>query len=121
MPRILSVGEKTTRLLSRNNALTAAGYSVATPRRPEEAPLLLRQDRFDAVVIGHSVPNPLRAQVIQELKAAAPQVPVIFVFASPLADDGEGADFSVDVSDGPIELLRKLGQYFRGPRREGMA
>lgn len=115
MPRILSVGDNTTLLLLRNDALTAAGYSVSTPRRAEEALPLLRQGRFDAVVISHSVPTPLRTRVIHELKAAAPQLPVIFVFASPMGDDGEGADFSVDVTEGPIELLRKLRQYVQPP------
>ena len=95
-------------LLMRNDALAMAGYSVAAPRHPEDAPALVRQGRFDAVVIGHSIPRALRTRLMKEIREIAPQIPIVFVYAAPMEDDGSGADVSVDITDGPFSLIRVL-------------
>ncbi len=117
--RILSISNNVALLITRNDALAVAGYSVSSPRHPEDAPLLFRQEHFDAVLIGDSVPPPVRKQVIQELHERDASVPIIYVYADPRRNSEPHADTCVDVSRDPEELLKALYKAMR--QRDGKA
>ncbi len=72
MPRILSISRNQRLLALRNDALALAGYKVASPREPNEAVLLLSQERFDAVVVGHSVEPEIRRILIPAVRNLRP-------------------------------------------------
>ncbi len=109
MPRLLSISRNPRLLATRNDALALAGFTVVSPRSPEQTMLLLHQEHFDAVIIGHSVEPQLRRQLIASIRDASPDLPIAYVFAP--GDDPETeplADFSVDISHGPMALLQAL-------------
>jgi DNA-binding NtrC family response regulator len=113
MPRrILSLSQNTHLLLSRNDMLAAAGYSVSSPRTPEDALNLLRTQRFDAVICGHSIEKPRRDKLLAQIAAIYPELPLVFVFVAPgVADASTAADISVDVTE-PTNLVKALRDLF---------
>jgi DNA-binding response OmpR family regulator len=117
--RILSISNNVALLITRNDSLAVAGYSVSSPRQPEDAPLLFRKEHFDAVLIGDSVPPPVRKQVIEELHEHDDSVPIIYVYADPQRNVEPHADLCVDVTRDPEELLKALDSAMR--RRDGRA
>ena len=117
--RILSISNNVALLITRNDSLAVAGYSVASPRRPEDAPLLFRQEHFDAVLIGDSVPPPVRKQIVKELHEHDASVPIIYVYADPRRNVEPHADMCVDVTRDPEELLKALYKAMR--QRDGKA
>ncbi len=108
MVRILSVSRNTHLLVKRNNALALAGYSVQSPKTPQDAPSLLAQNYFQAVIIGHSISSEQRKQIIPALRKVNPAIPIIFVYASPEPGAEPLADLCVDVADDPAELVKVL-------------
>lgn len=108
MYRVLSISRNVRLLLARNSILALAGFSVVSPKTPEEAPLLASQEAVDAVLIGHSVDSEMRKNVIAELRRLCPGCLICFVYEKP--DEGKEplADASVDVTDGPEPLIRLL-------------
>ncbi len=112
--RILSLSENTRLLISRNDMLAAAGYTVSSPRHPEDALELLSAEEFDVVVCGHSIRNPRRNRLMKEIRARYPNLPIVFVFAAPdTADSSSVADISVDVTE-PTNLVRALKDLSSG-------
>jgi hypothetical protein len=108
MYRVLSISRNVSLLLSRNDSLAIAGFSVVSPKRPEEAPQLASHEHVDAVVIGHSVAPSTRRKLISELRRLCPGCLICFVYVSP--DEGEEplADFCLDVTKGPEPLIMAL-------------
>lgn len=86
MYRVLSTSRNVSLLLSRNGSLAMAGFSVISPKRPEDAPQLASNERVDAVVIGHSVDAPTRKKLISELRGVCPGCLICFVYVSPDTD-----------------------------------
>ncbi len=112
MPRLLSISRNPRLLATRNDALALAGFTVVSPRSPEQTLLLLHQEHFDAVIIGHSVELALRQQLIASIREACPGLPIAFVFTSGGDPNEEPmADFAVDISHGPIALLQALREH----------
>ncbi len=93
--RILSVCSDTHLLVTRNDALAAAGYFVSSPKTPEDAPLLLAQGHFHAVLIGHFVAPEQRKEIISALRKVNPAIPIVFVYLSPESGDEPLADLCV--------------------------
>ncbi len=114
MPRLLSISRNPRLLATRNDALALAGFTVVSPRTPEQTQLLLEQEQFDAVIIGHSVEPELRKQLIAAIREAIPSVPIAFVF---MPGEGPGeepaADFEVDISHGPMPLVEALHDHLQ--------
>ncbi len=108
--RILSVSRNVSLLLNRNDALAIAGFRVVSPRRPEDALIMLEQQKVDAVVIGHSVVAPQRQELIREIRALRPEIPIFFVYAAPDKEGEPLADESLDVTSGPQHLVSALQQ-----------
>ena len=105
--RILSVSANTRLLVTRNDALSLAGYNVVSPHKPEDTPELVARSHFDAIVIGHSLPAETRSAIIRAVRKIAPNTPVIFVYIAPSDAQEPLADYSVEVTD-PLNLIRAL-------------
>jgi DNA-binding response OmpR family regulator len=105
--RILSVSANTRLLVTRNDTLSLAGYNVVSPHRPEDTAELLARSKFDAIIIGHSVPAETRSKIIKVSRKIAPRVPIIFVYIHPSDEREPLADSSVEVTD-PVNLIRAL-------------
>ena len=108
MYRILSVSRNTSLLLRRNDALAMAGFSVVSPKTPEEAPFLAMQRNVDAIVIGHSVRTSEREIVIQAVRRVCPTCIVIFVYLGEESGPEPLADLSIDVTSGAETLISEL-------------
>lgn len=119
MYRILSISNNVRLLLSRNDILAMAGFSVISPRHPEQAPLLAGQERVDAVVIGHSVGEAERKPLIKQLRVVCPGCPICFVYEAPDTKGEPLADVSLDVTQGPEKLVLYLQE--RLPRTSSAA
>ncbi len=94
--RLLSVSRSTPLLIGRNDMLALAGYSVASPREPLDAVLLLQHEDYLAVLIGHSV-LPEEAEAIAA-KAKSLRIASIFVYQGKVQLPG-WADLTVEDSD----------------------
>jgi len=108
MYRVLSTSRNVRLLLSRNNVLALAGFSVISPKHPEQSAILAAQENVDAVVIGHSIDAELRKSIIAELRVACPQCLICFVYEAPDTSGEPLADVSLDVTNGPEPLIVAL-------------
>lgn len=108
MYRIVSVSRNVRLLITRNDALAIAGFSVVSPRSPLEAPLIIAQQHIDAVVIGHSVEPQTRTELIRRIREAQPRMPIYFVYAAPQTTGEPLADVSIDVTKGPQALIAAM-------------
>ena len=120
MYRVLSISRNVRLLLSRNNVLATAGFSVISLINPEEAPVFAAQQQIDAVVIGHSVSSAVRKSLITVLRHLCPSCVVCFVYAASRATEEPLADVSLDVTSGSEPLLMALQERLmrkRSPKR----
>ena len=108
MYRVLSISRNVSLLLSRNDVLAMAGFTVISPRHPEQASALAVQQSADAIVIGHSVEPSLRQEIIAQLRQACPNCVICFVYAAPDQEGEPLADVSLDVTRGPEPLIVAL-------------
>ena len=119
MYRILSISRNVRLLLERNDTLAAAGFSVISPRHPEQAAVLAAQEQVDAFVIGHSVEPQLRHRLIEEVRRSCRRCVICFVYAAPDTSGEPLADVSLDITKGPEPLILTLEE--RLPRIEEKA
>ena len=96
--------------------LALAGFTVVSPRTPEEAPLLAAEGRIDAAILGHSVEPEKREALIREIRRISPGCLIVFVYVSPDEATEPLADISLDVTHGPESLIIAL--YRKLPRPE---
>ena len=108
MYRILSTSRNVRLLLERNSVLAMAGFSVISPKTPEQAPALAAQEHVDAVIIGHSIDAELRRSLISELRRVCPGCVICFVYQAPDTQGEPLADISLDVTKGPDPLIVAL-------------
>ncbi len=108
MYRILSVSRNVRLLITRNDALAIAGYSVVSPRDPSEAPLIIAQQHIDAVIIGHSVEPAMRKRLIRDIRKFKPSMPILFVYTAPQTTGEPLADVSINVTKGPQALIAAM-------------
>ena len=108
MYRVLSISRNVGLLLSRNDILAMAGFSVVSPRHPEQAAELAAQEEVDAVIIGHSVDPLLRKSLIKQLRRIRPSCIICFVYVAPDSEGEPLADISLDVTTGPEPLILTL-------------
>ncbi len=106
--KVLSVSSEIRLLITRNNALAVAGYSVSSPRTAADSVPLLASEEFGAVIIGNSVPQAERAELIQQLRGTRPGIPILFVTVIPELTEPL-ADYSIDVSRDIGPLFEVLG------------
>jgi DNA-binding NtrC family response regulator len=108
MYRVLSISRNVRLLLTRNDILALAGFSVISPKHAEEAAALAAQEQVDAVIIGHSLDVRLRQSLIADIRRLRPQCIVCFVYAAPDQAGEPLADLSIDVTSGPEPLVLAL-------------
>jgi hypothetical protein len=108
MYRVVSVSCNVSSLLSRNSILAIAGFTVVSPRYPDQTPALAAQEQVDAVVIAHSVDAHVRRRIIGELRRILPDCVICFVYAAPDKTREPLADVSIDVTHGPEPLILAL-------------
>jgi len=102
--KILSVSRDRNILLSRNDALAIAGFSVSSPKHPEEAVHILMATDIDVIVLGHSIPKEERIALTAQFRAVRPRVPIIVLFEG-TPERGETADAFVPLRGGPEVLI----------------
>ncbi len=108
MPRILSVSLETRQRITRDDILAAAGFSVISPKTPDEASLLVKQEPVDVVVICQSVEPEDRKRIIQAIRRTC-HCPIVFVSVGLEPPQEEAlADVSIDVTKGTEALLIAL-------------
>ena len=77
MVRILSVGALKSLLRQDNEALRKAGFTISVCHGPVRAKRLLgRPDRYDMLLIGHTVPPKHRDWLVQYVKQTSPETRV---------------------------------------------
>ena len=116
MYRVLSVSRNVRLMLDRNAILALAGFSVISPKHPEQAPLLAANEDVDAVVIGHSVEPELRESIIKDVRHLCPNCLVCFVYVAPETQEEPLANVSLDMTNGPEPLVIYLQEQL--PRQK---
>ncbi len=116
-PRILHVSPNHTD--ARRQALERAGFRVEVAQAAGEAARRLREEPFDAVIVGHPLSREEKAAVVGAARAAE-SAPWIIALYKLWVTEGSGAHVAIDAQDGPeavISALRRLGRG-RGGRRK---
>jgi hypothetical protein len=102
--------------MNRNQALSTAGFAVASPRSVSDGPKLLDSDHFGAVLVGNSIPPEVRKSLIRQMRESKPLVPIVFVTVVP-GEDEPAADICVDVSKDIGKLIRVLNECMAEPKK----
>lgn len=69
-----------------NTVLTDEGYRVTVTQKPQEALALLKKEQFDLVITDLRMPKMDGMEIIQAVKTAAPDLPVILITAYSTVD-----------------------------------
>ncbi len=77
--------------------------------------MLAKEERADAVVIGHSVERSVRKSIIRRLRRTLPDCVICFVYAAPDTSGDPLADVSLDVTRGPEQLIVALQERLPRP------
>lgn len=105
--RILSISRSTPLLIGRNDLLATAGYTVFSPKEPLDALLLLEQDPYLAVLIGHSVLEEEGSKIAEKARGLA--IPAVFIYEGTVRTPG-WADLAINSSSEMALLLSFLEQ-----------
>jgi two-component system response regulator AtoC len=84
--RILIIDDEPTLRESLQVALSASGYEVQTARTGEEGLTLFTQENPDLILLDHWLPGINGDQVLQRIKEADPEIPVIIMTAQGSVD-----------------------------------
>ncbi len=94
--------------------MSAMGYCVNSLSNPKDYYQLLELDRFDLVVIGHTVPKDERIALMKQIRLRRQGLPILTLYTSPDTRD-RAADCAVNALDGPKALLRTIHAYIGDP------
>jgi DNA-binding NarL/FixJ family response regulator len=79
---------------------------------------LFRSEMFEAVVIGHSLPDGIRLRLLRELKQTRPHTPVVVIQeAGESGQDLVEADAVCDSPDDPEILIKTVSRLIGFPPR----
>jgi DNA-binding NtrC family response regulator len=84
--RVLIIDDEPTLRESLRIALSASGYEVKTARTGEEGLTLFTRDNPDLILLDHWLPGINGDQVLQRIKEADPEIPVIIMTAQGSVD-----------------------------------
>ncbi len=107
---VLNVSADLNLLETRRAILEREGYLVSCASNAVEAVLLCRQEPFDAVVVGHSLPKRQKHAVIQAVRKYSPAACIIGLYKISVAE-AVGADIVIDSHDGPDILIEAIRQH----------
>lgn len=111
---ILSVGSNHTLLGLRNKVLTQAGYLTVSAKSGAAALKLMRYQRLDAIILGHTLSLPIRSKILEAAKRES--LPVIALHACAYEADLRDSDINLCGIDGAAPILDFLSDLFSAPR-----
>jgi hypothetical protein len=96
---------------SRELLLVSAGFHVSTFLDIDDAVKACRAQRFDLIVVGHSIPLAHRKAFVKELRrlSEAPVLAILRPGESPFVE----ADYSFDSAEDPASLLETVKKILR--------
>jgi CheY-like chemotaxis protein len=103
--------------LSRKLILENEGYHVVLPKNTEEAAERLKSEKFDIMLVCHSINVQEAAMLVSKFRNANPGGRVIAITLFGTLPEGLGADRAVSGIEGPAALLEAIGEYTRGRSR----
>jgi DNA-binding response OmpR family regulator len=112
MAKILSIGYDEPLLLTRQYILQQAGFTVVSALRLEEAIRHCKHQKFDLIVLGHSIPPTDKTRLIAAGKKLA-GCPTLSITGSDQSPH-PGVDYSVDASEGPRALVHAIQAVLGG-------
>ena len=107
--KILSVGTNHhDLLLMRNMVLAGAGYEVVAAPSDSQAVAAITTGKIDAVIVGHSVSQALREQIVKAAKLK--RLPTIVLHTNPFEARVPDADANLCGLDGAARIVEVLTQ-----------
>jgi len=115
---ILLVDDNTLGLAARKSVLEELGHRVKTARSAEEGLAEFRQAQFDLVITDYKMPGMDGIELIRQIRALRPSVPVILISgytdALGLTEALTGADVVIAKSANEVShLTRAVGRLLR--------
>lgn len=107
--RVLCVGYDQKLLSQRAAILCDAGFDVAIASTLEDVRVRVSTGPYEALVIGHRVPQDVRNQIVEAARAQLPRVAVVLLYRERIRD-ASCADAVLSVDSGPRFLANSL-QY----------
>lgn len=110
MRRILSIATLTAHAaqpLQRSRLMSVSGYRVMTPKSPADIVELVSAEHPDALVVNNTVDVENRQQLLERVRAAFPELLIVYVYVRGEARTEPWADANVDVTD-PTNLIFEL-------------
>jgi DNA-binding NtrC family response regulator len=105
-PRILSISSDIAVFDSRNRVLESAGFDIVPSFCGNGALEKFTGESIDAVVLGDSLPTPLRIALFKNFRTLRPSVPIVVVYRiGEQTEDVLMADAVVESLDGPERLI----------------
>ena len=106
---VLHVGMDDALLASRTALIESAGYRVVRCETTEAAIRSLQEDRFDVVVLCHSVPPDERPMIRAAVQAFRPGTPILYVSKYGQSSVIEPVPQGVSIVDNqPHEILQRI-------------
>lgn len=107
--KVLSVGTNHhDLLLMRNMVLAGAGYDVVAARNDSQAIAAITTGKIDAVIVGHSVAQALRDQIVKAAKLK--RLPIVVLHTHPFEARVPDADANLCGLDGAARIVEVLTQ-----------
>lgn len=118
--RVLLVDDNRNGLLARKSVLEEHGYEVDAHALPLEAVAAFQQEPYDLVVTDYRMPRMTGAQLIVEVRAVKPDVPIILISGVVdvlgLDEKSTGADVVIPKSSTEVtHLVRAVNRLLEAP------
>jgi DNA-binding response OmpR family regulator len=114
--KILSVSFHESLATTRSLLFSGAGFQVASALTIEQAIELCKTETFQLVVIGHSLPAKDKKSLLKQIRSSCP-VPVLALYHR-AERKLEGADYTLDSTEGPVALLEMVNRIVRGTQTD---
>ena len=105
--RVLCIGYDQTLLKERARTLRRGGFQVTVASTTEDIYKRINKRPFDAIVIGHRVPEETRKQILQEARHRSPRATVVLLYRGRI-QNAACADAVISVDSGPKFLASSL-------------
>ncbi len=107
--KVLNVSADLSLLETRRAILERGGYLVSCASNAVDVVQLCRNETFDVVVVGHSLPKRQKHAVIQAVRKYNPAARIIGLYRISAAETA-GADLAIDSHDDPEILVQVVRQ-----------
>jgi DNA-binding NtrC family response regulator len=107
MVDVLSVGFLQDLLQTRNRALLAAGYNVASATTIAEAMEIAENGRCQVMILGHGIPESDRNAVTRSVKQLHPEMKVIYLYVGSI-DNAQDADAVLSAEGSHQDLVNTV-------------